>query len=134
MTLFRQNPYIIGGSFVETTLEFTDEPERPRKDWSCVSLNLGTLVPVVSIVDCSWQPNCAKDAFGMWSRTPNGRCKANPCSTSSWIIFEITSGALVADLWLPLSLWYLISFFLISFGIGCRGNEAPVDNIDFVYF
>jgi hypothetical protein len=41
---------MIGGNRFLLTLEFTDNPDGPGKDWSCVNLYLGTIVPDSFIV------------------------------------------------------------------------------------
>jgi hypothetical protein len=38
----------------------------PLKVWSCIIRYLGIIVPLSSMVDCFWHPNCAKEAFGIY--------------------------------------------------------------------
>jgi len=73
------------------TVRFTDSPDGPGKDWSCVILDLGMGCPLSSILDCLWHPNGAKDAFGILYKHEMGRRRANPLSMSSVISLSISS-------------------------------------------
>jgi len=85
------------------TLEFTDNPDGPGKDWSCVNLYLGTIVPDSFIVVCLWHPKGARDVCLRRSMISNGRGDAKPLSTSSVMIGSMNVKYLDNDLWLPRS-------------------------------
>ncbi len=62
----------------------------PLKVWSCIIRYLGIIVPLSSMVDCFWHPNCAKEAFGILLRIDNGRSRVKPLSMSSVMMSLIT--------------------------------------------
>jgi hypothetical protein len=85
------------------TLEFTDNPDGPGKDWSCVNLYLGTIVPDSFIVVCLWHPKGARDVCLRQLMISTGRGNAKPLSTSSVMTGLMNVQYLDKDLWLPRS-------------------------------
>jgi len=118
-----------GGSFSFSTRRFTDKPDGPGNDWSCVILNFGMWIPCSLMVSCSWQPRGAMDAFGIYLYSCKGSGSAKPFTISSLISLSKTCLFLIADWWLPRFAWKSKSRSLSWWDIGVNGKVAPNNNI-----
>jgi hypothetical protein len=120
---------MIGGRDSLITRRFTERPEGPGKDWSCVILNFGIFTPISFMVSCLWHPRGARDAFGILKSTSNGRGSEKPRLTSSDMMGSSIFLNFNVDLWFPRSRWKFKSVIRSCWDIGRKGNVAPLSRI-----